>query len=198
MRDETMNPQVMSVLERIERLTDTWEADFNGQKVQLWSIPPETGRFLNMLVRATKAKRILELGSSGGYSTIWLAEGARETQGHVWATEHFRLKANLARKHYSQAGLDDYITLIEDDARRTVQRLPRDWDFVFMDVDKENYVEFFELAFARMKKGALLCADNAISHAKEMRPYLDFLKRHGESESALIPIGSGEMLTYKV
>lgn len=131
--------------------------------VAFWSVPRSTGEFLKLMVEITKAKNILELGCSAGYSALFLAKGAELTDGHVYTTEILRPKISLAKKYFKEAKLSNRITLYEDDIIEVLEK----WntalqiDLVFMDADKENYITYWEKMVPLIKKGGLIIVDNA-------------------------------------
>ena len=165
---------------------------------RMLNITPDTGRLLWIMIRATHATRILEIGTSNAYSTIWLADAARETGGHVTTLEVNPGKVLLARKNLARAGLADRVEVLEGRAADLLGRLPGPFDFVFLDADRPNYLAYLELVVPKLVAGGLLVADNVTSHAQELTYYLARVKSHPALYSVTVPIGKGEEIAFKL
>jgi caffeoyl-CoA O-methyltransferase len=159
------------------------------------NIDRETGRWLNMLVRATGAKTLFEIGSSNAVSTIWLAAAARETGGTVTGTEILPERAAQANRNLAEAGLSDIAQIIAGDARETVATLPGPFDFVFIDAEKDDYVDHMRGIIDRVRIGGLILADNVVSH--DLSAYQAELRQRADVETVTIPIGRGIEFTLK-
>jgi len=208
----TMTDKVMEVLKEVESIEDTWKVTLTdgqdgqhsfgrtkeGKDIGLWSVPPSTGNFLRLLVLATRAKTILELGCSAGYSTLWMSLAARETGGHIYTTEILEKKIALARSHFQKACVTDIITLIEGDLEDTLTNWDTDRiDFVFMDADKRRYATYYEMVLPLMNSGGMLIADNAIGHSQLMESFLKAVASDERVVSHLMDYDNGLMMVYK-
>lgn len=162
-----------------------------------YNIPPDTGQFFNILVRASKAKSILEVGTSNGYSTIWLAEAASENKGKMTTIEISEHKIKMAKENFKRANLSN-VKIINGDALKEIPKLKGKFDFLFLDAVKEDYINYFKLAYPKLTKGAVIVADNAIMFEKYMGDYLIYVKNHKDLRSVLVPIGSGVEFTLKL
>jgi predicted O-methyltransferase YrrM len=162
------------------------------------NITPDTGRLLWILVRVSGARRILEVGTSNAYSTLWLADAARAAGGRVITLEQNPDKVRLARENLAKAELDRYVEIREGPAVDTLASLPGPFDLVFLDADLPSYLTYLELAVPRLVTGGLLVADNVVSHAGELGDYLGRVKRHPELFSVTVPIGKGEEISLKI
>jgi predicted O-methyltransferase YrrM len=162
------------------------------------NITRDTGEFLSVLVRATAARRILEIGTANGYSTLWLAEAAKGTGGSVTTVELSPGKAALARANFARSGLGPLIDLVLDDAGRFLERAkPAAFDLVFLDSERSEYPRWWPRLDALLRPGGLLVADNATSHAAEMAPFLALVAGDPGYSSCLVPVGNGEFLAVK-
>jgi len=164
-----------------------------------WLLPvgEEVAHFLNMMVKASNAQTILEIGTSYGYSTIWLAEAARQTGGKVITLEIDNQKAAYAKMQIEKAGLSEFVDFKVNDALQSISEIANQnakIDFVLVDIWKELYVPSFELFFPILKKGAFVIADNIISppmHHKEATEYRNAVIATNAFDTVLLPIGSG-------
>ena len=159
------------------------------------NVDRETGRWLALLVRATKARELLEIGSSNGVSTIWLAAAARENGGRVTGTEILPDRAAEANRNLAAAGLDGVASIMPGDARHTVVTLPGLFDLVFIDAEKDDYVDHLAAVIDRVRPGGLILADNVISH--DLSVYQAMLRARNDVETVTIPIGRGIEFTLK-
>ena len=198
-----MNSAIETVLnefhERAEREHALMEAlpreEFN-KRVDEFLLPvgPETGRFLNILIKSSGSKQILEIGTSHGYSTIWMAEAARATGGHVWSLDLHADKQNYARGALRRCGLLDQVTFVLGDCRQTLRELPGPFDFVLLDIWKQMYIPALELAYPKLNPGALVIADNVIypeSQQPVVRAYQGRVRELPGMDSVMVPIGNG-------
>jgi predicted O-methyltransferase YrrM len=160
----------------------------------LLSVGRATGQLLNLLVRESKAKSILELGTSYGYSAVWLAEAARATGGRVVTTELAANKSQFAREKLSSVGLDSCVDFKVGDAVQLLEALPGPFDFVLVDLWKDLYVPCFDRFVGKLADGAIVVADNML-FPEDTREHAAAYRRHvrnsGRFDSLLLPVGSG-------
>jgi predicted O-methyltransferase YrrM len=165
------------------------------------SVPREVGQFLNLMARTAKAREFLEVGTSIGYSAIWVGLAARANAGHVLTLEIDETRASQARQNLARAGLDSLVTVQTTRAEEYLAGLsPTDhrFDFVFLDAEKQDYQAQFELAYPLVRTGGLIIADNVTSHPEALAPYLQRVQNHPNLETVLVPIGRGEAVSLKV
>ena len=155
----------------------------------------DTGRWLALLARAIDAREVLEIGSSNGVSTIWLAAAAQHNGGRVTGTEILPERAADANRNLADAGLDAVARVVAGDARTTVASLPGPFDIVFIDAEKDDYVDHFQAVVGRVRLGGLILADNVISH--DLSEYQAMLRSSSDVETVTIPIGRGVEFTLK-
>ena len=169
----------------------------NGRVLWL-NITRDTGEFLSVLVRATLARRVLEIGTSNGYSALWLADTARAIGGSVTTVECAEDKIGLAAANFARAGLSAFIELVHDDAGRLLQRSdPNAYDLIFLDSERPEYPGWWPHLRRVLRPGGLLIVDNATSHAAQMAPFVALVKADPAFTSCLVPIGNGEFLAVK-
>jgi predicted O-methyltransferase YrrM len=166
-----LDERIRAVLARLEA-EDARERE-NGVPAERRArqVAPTTGRFLFALVAPNAGCEVLEVGGSRGYSTIWLAAAARILGGSVVSLERDPEKCEAWRRNVEEAGLTDWAELLEGDAFATLGRLEEPFDVVFLDAEKEDYERLFALVRARLEPGAVVVADNVLSHADTLAAY---------------------------
>ena len=193
-----MDSALTALLDELARFGDDNDARETERARRMLNITPETGRLLWILVRSARATRILEVGTSNAYSTIWLADAARATGGRVTTLELNPAKVKLARENLARAGLADRVEVLEGRAVDSLGTRPGPFDFVFLDADRGNYLTYLELVVPRLVPGGLLVADNVSSHAQELHDYLARVKAHPALFSVTVPVGKGEEISFKL
>lgn len=167
----------------------------------LISIGPDTGTLLNVLIRSMRARIILELGTSYGHSTIFLAEAARGGNGKVISIDIKADKQAYAHEQLEAAGLDPFVEFLTGDAREIIPSLTGAIDFVLIDLWKDLYIPCFDLVYPKLSEGAFVAADNVL-HPELFRDAMAAYRRHVRSrsgiESILLPVGSGIELSRRV
>ncbi len=167
--------------------------DGTHQKRRLRQVPPETGRFLALMAAAAPPGMVVEIGTSAGYSSLWIALACRALGRQLTTIEIDEWKASLARETFREAEMDGVVDLIVGDARNVLSRFDG-ISFCFLDTEKELYLECYELVVPRMAPGALLVADNAINFERVLRPMLDRALADPRVDSLIVPVGNGELV----
>jgi len=182
----------------LERLGEANDRATNERSRRMLNITRDTGEFLAVLVRATGARRVLEIGTSNGYSTLWLAEAARATGGTVTTVEFSEYKIGLAAATFARSGLGSTVSLVHDDAGRVLERSNEAaFDFVFLDSERSEYPRWWPKLRRVLCPGGLLVVDNAISHLEQMAPFTALVKADPLFTTSLAPVGNGEFLAVK-
>ena len=186
---------LLSELERFGEANDNATAE---RPRRMLNITRDTGEFLSVLVQATAARRVLEIGTSNGYSTLWLANAARATGGAVTTVELSDYKVGLARQNFSRSGLASSITLVQDDAGRVLERAAdASFDLIFLDAERPEYPGWWPHLKRVLRPGGLLVVDNATSHPEQMAPFVALVKADADFTTSLVPVGNGEFLAVK-
>lgn len=193
-----MDSALLELLEKIATFGEENDSRETAVAKRMLNITPETGRLLWILARAMNAKRIVEVGTSNAFSTIWLADAARAAGGRVTTLEMNPEKIALARANLRKAGLEDVVEIIEGTAAPSLAALPGPFDLVFLDADKASYLQYLELALPKMRTGAMLIADNATTHAEELKEFTRRVRSHPQLFAVTVPIGNGEEIALKV
>jgi caffeoyl-CoA O-methyltransferase len=160
-------------------------------------IPPETGKFIALLAAAAPEGRFIEIGTSAGYSTLWLSLAAKERGYKITTFEILDEKARLAEETFRLAGVDDTVELIAGDALDYLAGM-RNIAFCFLDAEKEIYSACYEAVVPNMAQGGLLVADNAINHRTTLQPMIERSLADERVDALVVPIGNGELLCRKI
>ena len=180
-----------SVLQRLEEEDAAELAQGLPASARSRAVAPTTGRFLFSLVAPQADCEVLEIGGSRGYSTIWLAAGVRTFGGRVLSLEHDPRKIDAWRRNIAEAGLGDWAELVEGDARETLPAIDDVFDIVFLDAEKEDYEQLFDLARAKVEPAALFVADNVLSHPETLAAYSAARQADPTLESVTVPLDRG-------
>jgi predicted O-methyltransferase YrrM len=141
---------------------------------------------------------VLEIGTSNGYSTLWLVDAARGIGGSVTTVEHAEYKIGLASANFARAGLAQFISLVHDDAGRFLKRSDASaYDFIFLDSEREEYSGWCPLLRRVLRPGGLLIVDNATSHVEQLAPFIALVTADSEFATCQVPVGNGEFLAVK-
>lgn len=205
--------RVLSKLEKRSKLEKSGKVSVSRQSMML-AITYETGLFFNILLKAMNAQRVLEVGTSTGYSTLWLAEALlhnkdrRVDSGKALITiENDPMKIKRASKNFSDARVIDKIDIMKGPALENLLKLSREtprnedfFDFVFFDADKENLIQYFKLVLPMLRVGGIIATDN-VAYPKDYRSimvsFIKFVRAKPNVQSVTIPIGHGEEITTK-
>jgi predicted O-methyltransferase YrrM len=155
------------------------------------AVEPTTGRFLFSLVAPQADCEVLEIGGSRGYSTVWLAAGVRHLGGRVLSVEQDPSKIDAWRRNIAEAGLEDSAELVEGDAKEAVPAIDDVFDIVFLDAEKDDYEELFGLARTKLETGALVVADNVLSHQETLGAYSQARQADPTLSSVTVPLDRG-------
>lgn len=194
----------MYISETITALLSDMEAEaerVNSLTQDAWlrprSLHPDAAKLLNLLVKATGAKRILEIGTSVGYSTVHLALAAQETGGHITTLELLPAKYEQARANLLRGGLSGVVTQHLGDALELLPTLPGPWDLVFLDPEKELYERAWKSFSDKVRIGGVVVADNLVSHAADLSGYVAMIQSDARFETVTVPIGLGLEISYR-
>jgi predicted O-methyltransferase YrrM len=182
--------KVLSRMRELEQIDLRDRADGTPRIKRLRQIPSEVGRFIAIWAAAAPDGHCIEIGTSAGYSTLWLALACRARNRKVITFEILEEKAKLARLTFDLAGVGDTVELIRGDALDHLQNY-KNIAFCFLDSEKEIYERCYEGVVPRMVQGGILVADNAVNHQATLRPMLDRALRDDRVDALIVPIGKG-------
>jgi predicted O-methyltransferase YrrM len=190
-----LDDRVRAVLERLEREDATERGRGLPPEQRARQVEPTTGRFLFSLVAPQTDCEVLELGGSRGYSSIWLAAGVRNLGGRVLSLEHDPVKVEAWQRNVEDAGLSEWAELRAGDAFEQLPQIDDVFDVVFLDAEKDDYEELFRLAREKVEPGALVVADNVLSHPDPLASYSAARQADPTLLSVTVPLDRGLELT---
>lgn len=193
-----MPTSLKALLKELETLGVNHDAAPANRARRLLNITHDTGEFLAVLVRAMGARRVLEVGTSNGYSTLWLAEAAQGINGIVTTIELSAAKVAMARENFARASLQDRIVQVEGQAADFLaSSADESFDLVFLDSERSAYLGWLPQIERILRPGGLVVVDNATSHAQELAPFMQALRCASGWSTSLVPVGKGEFLATK-
>jgi predicted O-methyltransferase YrrM len=206
-----INEKIQNVLSRLEKDIDyeTKHLDEIPSEKRLNCISKNIGMFYNILLKSINAKNILEIGMSVGYSGLWFADAVmsnKQLNGQIITIDREKFKIDNARRNFEEAGVDSLIKIREGEARKILHEIKAEFkenyfDFIFIDADKESYIEYFDLCLPLVRKGGIIGADNILFPERfneMMADYLSHVRSKSNVQSVTIPIDNGEEVTIKI
>ncbi len=191
-------PDVVSKrMKFLEDIDSSDRIDGTPRLDRLRQIPRETGKFLSILAASAPKGKFIEIGTSAGYSTLWIALACKILRTKVTTFEILKEKVKLAEETFMKSNMEDYIELILGDARDYLNNY-KNIAFCFLDAEKEVYSECYDLIIPNLVKGGILIADNAINHYETLKPMLDNALADHRVDAIIVPIGKGELLCRKI
>ena len=193
-----MTESLDALLVEIEEFGRANDASTSERPRRMLNITRDTGELLAVLVQATLARRVLEIGTSNGYSTLWLARAARAIGGSVSTVELSDYKVGLARATFARSGLAGLISLVQADAGQVLRGSPDSaFDLIFLDSERPEYPGWWPDLARVLRPGGLLIVDNATSHRAEMAPFVALVTADARFSTSLVPVGNGEFPAVK-
>jgi caffeoyl-CoA O-methyltransferase len=188
---------VLSRMRFLEAMDGRQRIDGTDHLERLRQVPPVTGRFLAVLAASAPPGAWLEIGTSGGYSALWLTLACRAVGARLTTFEVLESKAALARETFHRAGVEALVDLVVGDARDHLREC-EDVAFCFLDAEKEYYDACYEALVPSMVEGGIIAADNVISHEEILQPVVDKALRDVRVDAVVVPIGSGILVARRV
>ncbi|MNK62660.1 putative O-methyltransferase [compost metagenome] len=187
--------QLKRELERFGKQHDEAQPSRGGKML---NITRDTGELLALLVQTRGAQAVLEIGTSNGYSTLWLAEAVKRLDGRVTTIELDESKRAMAALNFEHAGLEPWIDQLAGEAGSLLPSLPTaGYQLIFLDSDRQHYQGWWPEILRLLAPRGLLVVDNAISHESEMRGWMAQVRRDPDFLTSLVPVGKGEFLVVR-
>jgi predicted O-methyltransferase YrrM len=190
-----MKPEIRRLLSELERHGLEHDAKEPDHSRRMLNLEPPTAELVSILAQSSRARNALEIGTSNGYSTIWLAASVAPAGGRVTSIDRSSWKHQMARDNLSQAGLLEHVDLCLGEAADVIAALPGPFDFVFFDADRISAPSQLSLLLPKLARPALILADNALSHPDQIAGYLAAIPKLG-FQHVVVPIGKGLSIAY--
>ncbi|MEI4828138.1 class I SAM-dependent methyltransferase [Bacillus sp. FJAT-53711] len=193
-----MRIEVEKLLQNLEAFGLEHDFTKETREERLRNVSKEMGQFLSILVKMCEAKHILEIGTSNGFSTLWLANAAEETKGTVTTVELSSKRVAQAIENFQKVNLTNYIHIHNQEAGAFLsEQLDKSYDFIFLDAERTQYMWWWEdLKRILIPKGTIVI-DNATSHAEELQNFFDLVEEEGNFETVLLPFKMGAYVMRK-
>ena len=193
-----MEQELFDILSELEMRDEDERRQNLSSAERIRAVHPDSGKLLSMLAISKKAQSMVEVGSGVGYSTLWLAYAASITGGKLVTCEIDPVKANQTRANLEQANLSGCVEVLTGDALDLLRQQTEPVDFLFIDGTKAQYETYFDVVYKRMGVGAMIVADNVVSHENELADYVTYVQNHPNLESVTAPIGRGLEISVKI
>jgi predicted O-methyltransferase YrrM len=205
-----INEKIQNVLSRLEKDIDYENShrDEVPSEKRLNCISKNIGTFYNIMLKSINAKKILEIGMSVGYSGLWFADAimSNTQDGQIITIDKEKFKIDSATRNFEEAGVSSLIKIREGEARKILREIKKEFgenyfDFIFIDADKESYIEYFDLCLSLVRKGGIIAADNILLPERfneMMADYLSHVRNNPNVQSVTVPIDNGEEVTIKL
>lgn len=183
----------------MDEITSKVMAGLEETQKQFWNVPRKTGVLLNMFIKMMNAKSVLEIGTSNGYSGLWLAKALKQTGGKLTTIEFYEKRQSVAIENFKTCGVFDIIRPIQGSACDVIRAFDDDekFDFVFIDASKREYVEYFNLIKPHLTPKAIIVADNIISHAQKVQTFVDAVDADDEFQYEIVEVPGGILVAYR-
>jgi predicted O-methyltransferase YrrM len=185
-----MNNALATVIDELDRL--------GKERDDAWQVPRVEGELLYHIALASRAKTIVEVGTSYGFSGLFWARALRETGGHLHTIDRDPKKYESSRQTFARAGVDDVVTNYLGDATGILRSIPAPVDIAFIDADKPNSRNYFEIVWPLIRVGGAVINDNSVTHAKELADLFRYLRSREDASSVEVAIGNGIEWTIKL
>jgi predicted O-methyltransferase YrrM len=194
-----MDDTLRAVLDELHRYGTAHDAGLADRLERLRNLEPDTARVLSVLVQALAARRLLELGTSNGYSTLWLADAVRSVGGRLVTVDLDATRSAQAALNLDRVGLRELVELRVEDAAVTLRDTPDSvFDMIFLDAERSAYAGYWPDLVRALRPGGLLAVDNVLSHADQVADFCELVRADARVSEAVVPTGAGLLLVVRV
>lgn len=188
------------IIETFDKVTQEVLLELEKTQKEFWNISRTTAEFLYNLIVDSKSKSVLEVGTSNGYSGIWIGKALKKTGGTLTTIEFYDKRLDVAKENFKKCGVDNIITTKQGSAVTILEYLPEDYriDFAFVDANKSEYIKFYHLIEPHLNVGGYIACDNVISHAAKVQPFLEEINANPNYENVVLPLPAGLSLAKKL
>ena len=182
-----------------DEITSETLAELEKTQKDFWNIPRKTAVLINTFIKMMGVKNALEIGTSNGYSGIWIAKALKQTGGKLTTIEYYEKRQSVAIENFKKCGINDIVRPLQGSACDILEALdPNEkFDFVFIDANKREYVKYFELVKPHLTERALIVADNITSHAEKVQTFIDAVDADNEFQYEIVEVPGGILIAYR-
>ena len=183
----------------MDEITSQTLSELEKTQKEFWNIPRKTGVLINMFIKMMNIKSVLEIGTSNGYSGLWIAKALKQTGGKLTTIEYYEKRQSVALEYFEKCGVADIVRPLQGSACDVIESLASDekFDFVFIDANKREYVKYFELVKPHLTEKALIIADNITSHAEKVQTFIDAVDADNEFQYEIVDLPGGILIAYR-
>lgn len=183
----------------MDKVTADVLAELEKTQKEFWNVPRKTGVLMNSFIKMMNIQNALEIGTSNGYSGIWLAKALKQTGGKLTTIEFYEKRQSIAKENFKICGVDDVVRPIQGSACEVLASFDENekFDFVFIDACKREYVKYFEMIKPHLTSKALIVADNIISHAEKVQDFIDAVDADDEFQYEILEVPGGILVAYR-
>lgn len=183
----------------MDKVTADVLAELEKTQKDFWNVPRKTGVLMNSFIKMMNIQNALEIGTSNGYSGIWLAKALKQTGGKLTTIEFYEKRQSIAKENFKICGVDDVVRPIQGSACEVLASFDENekFDFVFIDACKREYVKYFEMIKPHLTPKALIVADNIISHAEKVQNFIDAVDADDEFQYEILEVPGGILVAYR-
>ena len=183
----------------MDKVTADVLAELEKTQKDFWNVPRKTGVLMNSFIKMMNVQNALEIGTSNGYSGIWLAKALKQTGGKLTTIEFYEKRQSIAKENFKICGVDDVVRPIQGSACEVLASFDENekFDFVFIDACKREYVKYFEMIKPHLTSKALIVADNIISHAEKVQDFIDAVDADDEFQYEILEVPGGILVAYR-
>lgn len=191
------------MIDKFDKTTQEVLTELEKTQTDFWNIARSSANFLNMLIKIANAKNVVEVGTSNGYSGVWIAKALKDTGGHLTTVEYYEKRIVLAKENFRKCCVDDVITIKQGSACEVLEELTQSdefeqIDFAFIDANKGEYVKYFDIINPKLKVGGIITADNITSHPDKVATFVDKIKADPNYQVEILDLPAGMLLAYKL
>ena len=183
----------------MDKVTADVLAELEKTQKDFWNVPRKTGVLMNSFIKMMNIQNALEIGTSNGYSGIWLAKALKQTGGKLTTIEFYEKRQSIAKENFKICGVDDVVRPIQGSACEVLASFDENekFDFVFIDACKREYVKYFEMIKPHLTSKALIVADNIISHAAKVQDFIEAVDADDEFQYEILEVPGGILVAYR-
>ncbi len=188
------------MLEKFDSVTQETLLELEKTQKQFWNVYRPTAEFLYNLIRTEGFVSGLEVGTSNGYSGIWLGKALKANDGNLTTIEFYEKRYTVAKENFEKCGVADIITIRPGSAKKILEYLPEDmtFDFVFVDANKSESIDYFRFIHPHLQSGGIYTTDNVLSHKEKVQPYIDAINSHPDYRHTVLDLPAGLSFARKI